>query len=204
MLYVMFHRQCGVGLAVKCAGNYRDRPARHKFADENHTAPPRISGFFPNIEAQVHFLEIPMQRNWKAEQARVEKEKANNTQKRLAIFVVDFSASRNKGREQARIDDVIQHRKVTPVSSEKWLHVKILGSQPVAVESLSRANAISRSKSFRLRDRAQVASLGGENPFGPSFVFLAWRRWNFQFDELRPGWFVTDRGEERSTFAVGQ
>src|SRR5437667_12701920 len=184
MLYVVFHRQCGVGLAVKCAGNYRDHPARHKFADENYTAPPCVSRLPANIKAQIHFFEIAVQRDSKPEQTRVEKKKSDNAEESVTVFKVYLSTRRNQRCEQARIDDVIQHRKVTPVSSEKWLHVKILGSQPVAVESLSRANAISRSKSFRLRDRAQVASLGGENPFGPSFVFLAWRRWNFQFDEL--------------------
>src|SRR2546430_13475402 len=74
----------------------------------------------------------------------------------------------------------------------------------VAGESISRANAISRSKSFRLRNRTEVGALGGENPFGPSFILLCWRRRNFQFNELRPGWFVTDRGKKRSGLAVCQ
>ena len=37
-------------------------------------------------------------------------------------------------------------------------------SKPVAVESISRSNAISRSKSFRLRNGTEVGTLRCENP----------------------------------------
>ena len=72
----------------------------------------------------------------------------------------------------------------------------------MAIESISRSNAISRSKSFRLRNRTEVGVLRCENPFRPSFVLLCWRRWKFQFNKLRPGWFVTDRGKKRSGLAM--
>ena len=67
------HRQRDIRFTVKCAGDERDRTTRNDLTDKNNTAPPRVSRFFPNIEAQIHFLEIPMQRDGKAEQARVEK-----------------------------------------------------------------------------------------------------------------------------------
>ena len=74
----------------------------------------------------------------------------------------------------------------------------------MAIQSISPSNAISRSKSFRLRNRTEVGALRCENPFRPSFVLLSWRRWNFQFNELRPAGFVTDRGKKRSRLAVRQ
>src|SRR5438093_2688090 len=77
-------------------------------------------------------------------------------------------------------------------------------SQRVAMESISRANAISCSKTLRLRNRTEVRALRGENPLGPSVVLSCWRRGNFQFNELRSCWFVTDRGKKRSSLAVCQ
>src|SRR6266542_4122017 len=68
------HRQGDIRFTVKCAGDERDRAARNELTYKNNAAPPRVSRFLPNIEAQIHFFEIPMQRNGKAEQARVEKE----------------------------------------------------------------------------------------------------------------------------------
>jgi hypothetical protein len=80
----------------------------------------------------------------------------------------------------------------------------ILRFEPRPVESIDRANAISRSKSLRLRNWTEVGALRGQNPFGPSFVLLRWRTWNFQLNELRPAWFITDRGKKRSGVAVCQ
>src|SRR6266496_2725473 len=125
MFDFVFHRQGDIVFAVTCARDERDRAARDKFADENYTTSPRVRRFSPHIETQIHFFEIAVQRNWKSEKARVEKEKSNHAQEGLTIFEIDLCTQRNERCEQARIDGVIQHRKVTPVSSEKGLHVKV-------------------------------------------------------------------------------
>jgi len=67
-------------------------------------------------------------------------------------------------------------------------------SEPLAVESISRANAISRSKLFSLRNGSEIGTLRGENPLRPSFVLLGWHRWNFQLNELGRSWLVADPG----------
>src|SRR4029077_9208023 len=187
-----------------CARDERDRAPRDKLADENHTAPPGIRRFSPYIETQIHFFKVAVQWDGDTEKTGVEKQKSDHAEKGLTIIEVDLCATRNQRREQARIDDIIQHGEVTPVSSEKWLHVMILPSESAAVELIGSANAISRSKSLRLRNRTEVGALRGENPFGPSFVLLRWRTWNFQLNELRPAWFITDRGKKRSGVAVCQ
>src|SRR5207249_8256642 len=45
---------------------------------------------------------------------------------------------RNKGRDQPRIDDIIQHRQITPVGREEWLHATNVNAQSGARDSGSR------------------------------------------------------------------
>src|SRR5438552_8985304 len=113
-------------LPVTCARDERDRAPRDKLADENHTAPPGIRRFSPYIETQIHFFKVAVQRDRDTEKTRVEKQKSDHAEKGFMIIEVNLCATRNQRREQARIDDIIQHGEVTPVSSEKWLHVMIL------------------------------------------------------------------------------
>ena len=124
MLYVVLHGEGKIALPVKCTSNKGYRAARHKFADENYAASPGVSRFSPHIEAQVHFFEIAVQWNRKTEKTGIEEEKSDNADKCLTVFIIDFGASWDKWFNQSRIDDVIQHRQITPVSGKKWLHVR--------------------------------------------------------------------------------
>src|SRR2546425_10737955 len=73
-----FHRYCEIIFAVTRARDERDRAPRDKFTNENYTAPPCVSRFPPHIETQIHFFEIAVQRDGKAEESRVEKEKSDH------------------------------------------------------------------------------------------------------------------------------
>src|SRR5207253_1424679 len=97
----------------------------------------------------------------------VEKEKPDDTEEGLTIFEVDFGARGNKRRDQARIDDVIQHRQITPVGRQEWLHATTL--------TLDRSDAIPDGEPFYLRDWRQVGMRCGENPIGPRLVLFARR-----------------------------
>src|SRR4030095_5466195 len=119
MLYVVLHGQREIALPVKCTSNKGNRTARHKFADKNHAASPGISRFSPYIETQIHFLKIAMQRDRKTEKTGIEKEKSHDADKRLAVFIINLGASGNERFNQSRIDEVIQHRQITPVSGKK-------------------------------------------------------------------------------------
>jgi hypothetical protein len=66
-----------------------------------------------------------MQRDRKTEKTGIEKEKSDNADKCLTIFMIDLRAGRNERFNQSGIDEVIQHRQVTPVSGKKWLHVAV-------------------------------------------------------------------------------
>ena len=66
-----------------------------------------------------------MQRDWKTEKTRIEKEKSDDTDERLAIFIVDLRSSRNERFNQSRIDDIIQHRQITPIGCKKRFHVVV-------------------------------------------------------------------------------
>ena len=62
-----------------------------------------------------------MKRDRQPKQARVEKEETEHADKCFAVFEIDLGAGRNKRRENARIDSVIEHSQITPVG-EKRLH----------------------------------------------------------------------------------
>jgi len=122
MFDLVFHRHSEIIFAVTHAGDERDCATRDKLADENYAPPPCIRRFSLNVETQIHFFKIAVQRVGKTEKTRVEKEKSDHAQEGLTVFKVDLCTGRNQWREQARIDCVIEHREVTPVSCEKWLH----------------------------------------------------------------------------------
>ncbi len=73
MLNLVLHRQREVLFSVKCTRDQSDRAARHQFANEDDATAPGVGGFFAHIKAQVHFLEVAMQRNGKTEQTSIEK-----------------------------------------------------------------------------------------------------------------------------------
>src|SRR5437667_3593521 len=174
MLDFVFHRHGEIIFAVAGARDERDRAAGDKLADENYTAPPGVGRFSPHVETQIHFFEIAVQRDGKSEETRVEKEKSDHTEKGLIVFVVDLCTKRNQRREQARIDDVIQHRKVTPVCREKWLHVKVRRSWTAATELIAdRLNTITRAESRRVGDWTEIGLLGGVDPVGLLSIFEA-------------------------------
>jgi len=122
MLNVVFHWEGEIALSVKRSSNESNRTARHKLADENDTASPGVSRLSPHVETQIHFFEVAMQRDRKTQETGIEKEKSDNANERLAVFIIDLGAGRNQRFNQNRIDDVIQYRQITPVSGEEWFH----------------------------------------------------------------------------------
>src|SRR5439155_5796229 len=77
MFDLVFHRHGQVWLAVKRARDRSDGALRDKFADKDDTASPRVRRFPPNVEAQIHFFEIAVQRNGKPEKTWIEEEKCD-------------------------------------------------------------------------------------------------------------------------------
>ena len=108
MIDLMLHRQGDVIFAVKSPRNESNRPTRHKLANKNHAPSPGIRRFLSNIESQVHFLEIAMQRNRQTKKARVEKQKPDHAKKCFAIFEVDLGSRRDQGRNDLRIDSEVE------------------------------------------------------------------------------------------------
>jgi hypothetical protein len=67
--------------SVKRPCHESDGATRYEFADENNAVPPRVGGFSPDVETQIHFFEIAVQRNWKTQEARVEKQNPTTLRK---------------------------------------------------------------------------------------------------------------------------
>ena len=98
--------------------------ARRGTSSRTKTTPRRhvSADFFAHVKAKIHFFEIAMQRNGQTEKARIEKEKSDDADKGLAVFVIDLGAGRDERRENLRVDNEVEQCEVTPIGSEKRLH----------------------------------------------------------------------------------
>ena len=177
VLYVVFHWESEVAFPVECTSDEGNRAARHKLADENYAASPGVGRFFPHVEAQVHFFEIAMQRDRKTEKTSIEKQKSDNADERLAVFIIDLGPHRNKPFNQSRINDVIQHRQITPVGGKKWFHGGSAVTLRLTESIVDGADTIAEGHSLRLGHRTEIGTLRGENPVRPNFVVLPWLGW---------------------------
>jgi hypothetical protein len=115
----MPHRQRGIRFAVENSRDESDRAPRNQLAHEHDSAPPFLRALSPDIEPQVHFLEIAMKRDRETDDARVEEHKTDNAEERLAVVEIEFRVNRDQRLKDLRVDGEVQHRQVTPVRGEK-------------------------------------------------------------------------------------
>src|SRR5713101_2469354 len=100
----MAHRQRRIRLSIKCASDDGDCRSRNKLADKDDAAPPFVAALSAHIKAQIHFLEIAMERNGKSDDARVEKKKTDHAEKCLALVEIQLRVARDQRLEDFRID----------------------------------------------------------------------------------------------------
>src|SRR5262249_55606217 len=103
----VLHRNSNIIFSVKRPRYESDCGTRHKFPNENHAAPPCVRRFPPNVETQIYFLEIAVQRNWQAQKACVEKQKPNNTEECFTVVKFGPGFGWNERCDQARIGQII-------------------------------------------------------------------------------------------------
>ena len=125
MFDLVLHREREIIFSIKCAGDQGDGATRNQFAHKDHAASPRVGGFLAHVEAQVHFFEIAMQRNRQPENTSIEKEKADNADKGVAVFKIEFGSRRHEWRNDRRIDREVEHGEVSPVGREERFHAEI-------------------------------------------------------------------------------
>src|SRR5437879_4070536 len=78
MFDFVFHWQREIVFAVKRACDERDGPARNEFANEDNAASPGVGRFLADVETQIQFFKIAMERDRESEQTRVEEKEAND------------------------------------------------------------------------------------------------------------------------------
>src|SRR5947209_5279367 len=113
-----------------------------------------------------------MKRNWQAEKARVEKEKADHAEERVAVFEIDFSSRRNEWRDDLWIDHKVEHGEISPVRGQERSHRSNLTSRAESAIHLNAA--ISRAKD-QARRRAKSPACNDAWPV-LSTVAIRWRR----------------------------
>ena len=68
-----------------------------------------------------------MQRNRQADHARVEEEKADDADERLAFVKIQLGFDRDERLKNFRVDGEVEHGQVTPVRDEKRSHDVVAG-----------------------------------------------------------------------------
>ena len=109
------HRQGDVGLVVDPPRYGCDGPAGHDFFDEHDTSTDFVAHFSADVESQVKFLEVSMQRNGKSPQGSSQKHEPDEADVRLAAVQVELRTPRHQRLQQFRIDPVIEHCQVAPL-----------------------------------------------------------------------------------------
>jgi NRAMP (natural resistance-associated macrophage protein)-like metal ion transporter len=74
------------------------------------------------LAGQYAYILFAVEWNWKAQETGVEEQKSDHAEESFTVVEIDFSPGWNERSDQTRIDDVIEHRQITPVGREKWLH----------------------------------------------------------------------------------
>ena len=64
--------------------------------NEDDPAPPAVGGLSPDVEAEIHFVEVAMKRNGDTEDPCVEEAEADDAEKRMSAPRVELRAGRNQ------------------------------------------------------------------------------------------------------------
>src|SRR5438132_1385464 len=115
----MTHRHCQIRFTIECARDYCDRLLWNNFADERDTAPPAINILPAYVKPQIHLLEVAMEWNRDAEDARVEKKKTDHTKECFTPKKIEFCPRREQRLQDFGISDKVYHRQVPPLCGEK-------------------------------------------------------------------------------------
>src|SRR5260370_29964760 len=121
--YTTLFRSHGlVVLTVEQTCNERDATARHDFLDEDDTSAPFVLRLPADVEAQVDFLEVAMERDGDPANPGVSKQEADDTDVGLATPTFQFCMRWHSGGEDRRVHLIVQHREVVPTGREKGAH----------------------------------------------------------------------------------
>ena len=133
MFDFVLHWHGQIRFAIECPRDGGDSAPGNELTHENDAAPPCVSRFLAHVETQIHFFEISVERNGQAEESRVEKKETDDADECLAVLEIDLRSWRDERRKDRWIDDVIQHREITPVSAEEGFHGRKLRINNVTV-----------------------------------------------------------------------
>jgi hypothetical protein len=116
----MARRTAAVVFSIDKPSKPRDAAFRHNLANENHSAPDFVSLATPHIEAKIYFLEISVERDRKeAKELSTQELKSNQTDESLSSKGIHLRAVRNLPPQNVRLDLVIQHHQIPPLSGKK-------------------------------------------------------------------------------------
>src|SRR4029450_6739663 len=116
----MTHRYCEVVLAVEDPGRHGDGRSRHQLLAEADCASPAIASAPPDVEAQVHLLEVAMTRDRDSENPRIEKHEPDQAHEFPAAIIVELRPGGDPGAQERWIDFEIQHRQMAPLGGEEY------------------------------------------------------------------------------------
>lgn len=95
-LNLALHRQGYIRLVVYCPRHRSDRSPGHDFPHEDDGPPQLARDLAPDVEPEIEFLKVPMERYRDAQYARAEETKGNYAEEGMALVTVEFSTVWNQ------------------------------------------------------------------------------------------------------------
>src|ERR1051326_4487540 len=97
------HRDRRIRLVVDGLRQCGDGPPRDELSNEDDATTDFTVVNATHVKAQIHFLEVPMERHGHAEEPSAQKEKTDDARKRLPVPGIELGTARNPGKEHRRI-----------------------------------------------------------------------------------------------------
>jgi polyphosphate glucokinase len=115
----MPHRKSNVVLIERKPGGGGNGTPRDNFSNEHYSPSHSFAGLSSHIEAQVNFFKVLMKRDKDPEQPGSKKPKTDEANVDLLFETIQFGAGRNQMLDDCRIDGVVQHHQIAPLSRQK-------------------------------------------------------------------------------------
>jgi hypothetical protein len=108
-----------VVLLKKAARDEGDQGSGNDLLDEHHTPTPSIRTATPNVESQVDLVKISMKGKGNRQHPRVQETKCHECDEYHSPPPIKHGANGQQSGQERRIDLIVQHHEIPPLSREK-------------------------------------------------------------------------------------
>ena len=115
----MLHRDGAIRLVIRQPRRARHEGERHQFTDEHNGMAILRTDDTPDVEAEIHLLEIAMKKSRHTKHVGVEKEKSDQAYEVSALALIELSAFWQKRNQHRPVYLEVEHREVAPLGGQE-------------------------------------------------------------------------------------